>query len=46
MKGAEEPIFEHDFPPSTDVVQEILEGPYAKERLGMELAVRLRELEV
>ncbi|KAF8465276.1 hypothetical protein BDZ91DRAFT_659436 [Kalaharituber pfeilii] len=42
MRGAGEPIFEHDFPPGTDMMTEIREGPYAKERLEMEFASRLR----
>ncbi|KAG0640479.1 hypothetical protein HOY80DRAFT_9413 [Tuber brumale] len=31
VRGAGEPIFEHDFPPGTDMVGEILAGPYARE---------------
>ena len=27
MKGAGEPVFEHDFPPGSDIVGEILCGP-------------------
>jgi hypothetical protein len=42
MRGAGEPIFENDFPPGTDMMGEIREGPYAQERLEMELASRLR----
>ena len=42
MRGAGEPIFEHDFPPGTDMMGEIREGPYAQERLEMEFASRLR----
>ncbi|KAF8454727.1 hypothetical protein BGX38DRAFT_251374 [Terfezia claveryi] len=42
MKGAGEPVFEHDFPPGTDMVKEISEGPYAKERFELEMAARLR----
>lgn len=42
MRGAGEPIFEHDFPRGTDMVKEILEGLYEKERLEMEFAMRLR----
>ncbi|KAF8459624.1 HNH endonuclease-domain-containing protein [Kalaharituber pfeilii] len=41
MKGAGEPIFEHDFPPGVDVVGEIGLGPYGEERLRMELEARL-----
>lgn len=41
MRGAGEPIFEHDFPPGTDMVGEIRDGPYAKERFEMEIAARL-----
>lgn len=42
MKGAGEPSFEHDFPPGTDMLKEILEGPFPVERLEMELSSRLR----
>ncbi|KAG0128336.1 hypothetical protein HOY82DRAFT_580131 [Tuber indicum] len=42
MRGPGEPVFEYDFPPGTDMMGEIQRGPYAKERLGLEVAVRLR----
>ncbi|KAA8903168.1 HNH endonuclease-domain-containing protein [Sphaerosporella brunnea] len=42
MRGAGEPIFEHDFPPGTDMMGTIREEPYAQERLEMEFAWRLR----
>jgi hypothetical protein len=42
MRGAGEPIFEHDFPLGTDMMGEIREGPYAQERFEMELASWLR----
>ncbi|RPB03500.1 hypothetical protein L873DRAFT_1786923 [Choiromyces venosus 120613-1] len=42
VRGAGEPIFEHNFPPGTDMMIEIREGPYAQERLEMEFASRLR----
>ena len=45
VKAAGEPIFEHDFPPGTDMLRELREGPYAQERFEMELAARLRPLE-
>ncbi|KAI5811158.1 HNH endonuclease-domain-containing protein [Peziza echinospora] len=41
MRGAGEPTFEHDFPPGTDIMKEIREGPCAKERFELELAARL-----
>ena len=41
MRGAGEPIFEHDFPPGTDMMKELREGPYAKERFELELEARL-----
>jgi len=44
VRGAGEPIFEHDFPPGTDMVGEILAGPYARERFELEIAARLREV--
>ncbi|OKO99323.1 hypothetical protein PENSUB_8710 [Penicillium subrubescens] len=42
MKGAGEPIFEHDFPPGTEVVGEILIGPLPAERMELELFSRLQ----
>jgi hypothetical protein len=42
MRKAREPSFEHDFPPGTDMIKEILEGPFPAERLEMELSYRLR----
>ncbi|KAG0127466.1 hypothetical protein HOY82DRAFT_586872 [Tuber indicum] len=42
LRGAGEPLFEHDFSPGTDVVGEILAGPYAQERFELEIAARLR----
>ena len=42
MRGAGEPVFEHDFPPGTDMVKEISEGPCAKERFELEVSARLR----
>ena len=41
MRGAGEPIFEHDFPPGSDIVGSILEGPKAAERMEFELFNRL-----
>jgi hypothetical protein len=41
MKGAGEPIFEHDFPPGSDIVSDILRGPRAAERMEFELFGRL-----
>ena len=40
MRGAGEPVFEHDFV-DKDMVKEISEGPYGKERFELELAARL-----
>ncbi|KAH0548613.1 hypothetical protein GP486_007843 [Trichoglossum hirsutum] len=42
MRRAGEPIFEHDFPPGTDMMKEIREGPYAQERFEKELAARFK----
>ncbi|KAG0136488.1 hypothetical protein HOY82DRAFT_583341 [Tuber indicum] len=39
-----EPLLEHDFTPGTDMVGEILAGPYARERFELEIAARLREV--
>jgi HNH endonuclease len=41
MRGAGEPIFEHDFPPGSDMVGDILRGPKAAERMEFELFNRL-----
>ena len=37
MRGAGEPIFEIDFPPGSDILGEIHEGPKAAERMEFEL---------
>ena len=41
MRGAGEPIFEHDFPPGSDIVGDILRGPRPAERMEFELFTRL-----
>ena len=41
MRGAGEPIFEHDFPPGSDIVGDILTGLRAAERMESELFGRL-----
>lgn len=41
MRGAGEPQFEHDFPPGSDIVGDILNGPRATERMEFELFSRL-----
>lgn len=41
MRGAGEPIFEIDFPPGSDMLSEIREGPKAAERMEFELFSRL-----
>ena len=41
MRGAGEPIFEHDFPPGSDIVGQILSGPKAAERMEFEVFSRL-----
>jgi hypothetical protein len=33
MRGAGEPVFEHDLPPGSDIVGEILQGPKVGERM-------------
>jgi hypothetical protein len=40
MKGAGEPIFENDFPPGSNIMGEIQEGPKAAERMEFELFSR------
>lgn len=41
MRGAGAPIFEDDFPPGTDQMGEILQGPMARQRMEFEMANRL-----
>jgi hypothetical protein len=41
MRGAGEPVFEHDFPPGSDIVGQIFEGPRSAERMEHELFGRL-----
>jgi hypothetical protein len=41
MRGAGEPSFEHDFPPGSDIMGGILEGPEAAKRMEFELFNRL-----
>lgn len=41
MRGAGEPIFEHDFPPGSDIMGSIRQGPKATERMEFELFNRL-----
>ena len=41
MRGAGEPIFEHDFPPGSDMMGQILKGPRAADRMEFELFGRL-----
>jgi hypothetical protein len=41
MRGAGELVMEFDFPPGTDVVETILNGPNASERMEFELYGRL-----
>lgn len=37
MRGAGEPIFEHDFPSGSDIMGDIINGPKAAERMEFEL---------
>lgn len=41
MKGAGELILEHDFPPGSDMISQILNQPKAAERMEFELFGRL-----
>lgn len=41
MRGVGEPMFEHDFPPGSDMIQEILSGPRAAEVMEAHLFDRL-----
>jgi len=45
MKGMGEPIFEYDFPPGSDMIGDILNGPKAAERMEYELFTRLAGLQ-
>ena len=45
MKGAGEPDFEHNFPPGSDMIGDILSGPMAGERMQFELFTRLAGFE-
>lgn len=40
MRGSGEPIFEHDFPPGSDIMGEIRAGPKAAERMEFEMFSR------
>ncbi|KAG0641782.1 HNH endonuclease-domain-containing protein [Tuber brumale] len=42
LRGAGEPILEHDLPPGTDSVGEVPAGRYAPERFGLGIATGLR----
>jgi hypothetical protein len=41
MRGVGEPIFEHDFPPGSDIVGQILSGPKTAERMEFGIFSRL-----
>jgi len=41
VRGVGEPIFEHDFPPGSDIVGHVLRGPKAAERMEFKLFGRL-----
>ncbi len=41
MRGAGESIFEYDFPPGSDIVGQILNGPKAAERMEFKVFSRL-----
>ncbi|KAI9870191.1 MAG: hypothetical protein M1830_004548 [Pleopsidium flavum] len=45
MKGAGEPVFESDFPPGADMINDILSGPMAAERMEFELFSRLASVQ-
>jgi len=40
VKGLGEPYLEHDFPPGSDIMTEIMDGPKAAERMEYELFSR------
>ena len=37
IKGAGEPVLEHDFPPGSDMIGSIMKGPKAAERMEFEI---------
>jgi hypothetical protein len=41
MRGAGEPTFEHDMPPGSDIMGNILQGPRPAERMEYELFSRI-----
>ena len=45
MRGSGEPLFESDFPPGSDKLATLRNEPYGKERLEMELGLRLRDVQ-
>lgn len=42
MRGAAEPIVESDFPPGSDQIKTMFHEPRGKERLELELDLRLK----
>ncbi|KAG0642747.1 hypothetical protein HOY80DRAFT_881095 [Tuber brumale] len=44
MKGAGEPCFETDFPPGSDVMGDIINGPKPRERMEFELLTRFNAM--
>jgi len=44
VKGLGEPSLENDFPPGSDIMTEIMEGPKAAERMEYELFSRLNAM--
>jgi len=43
MREQAEPLFEYDFPPGSDMIGEIMDGPKAGDRMEFELFARLAE---
>ena len=41
MKGAGEPTYEHEFPPGSDIMGDIINGSKAAERMEFEISSRL-----
>lgn len=42
MRGVGEPTFETDFPPGSDRLSAMRDGPYGKERLEKTLDIRMK----
>lgn len=46
MKPGGQPVFEHDYPPGSDMVGQILRGPQPEGRMEFELFMRLSNSQI